>query len=223
MIYPIRYFGDPVLRRAASPVTEFGKIATLAADMFETMYDANGVGLAAPQIGLSKRLFVALELAPQNEDEVTGEVEDEDVSEVDVNTLTRAEKRAHWGVLAEHVMVNPEIIHRQEVQRVRDGCLSLPGLYAEEVERDLKVSVRYQDLTGRTLERAAEGHFAHVIQHELDHLNGVLFIDRLPDEERRTFMNTHRRELGGMQRDAKALLKRLRHEPLLTPVGTASK
>ena len=223
MIYPIRYFGDPVLRRAASPVTEFDKsLATLAADMFETMYDANGVGLAAPQIGLPKRLFVALELAPKNEDEVTGEVEDPD-KEVDVNTLTRAEKRAHWGVLAEHVMVNPKIIHREKVQRVQDGCLSLPGLYAEEVERDLRVSVRYQDLTGRALERAAEGHFAHVIQHELDHLDGVLFIDRLPEEERRTFMNTHRRELAGMQRDAKALLKRLRHEPLLTPVGTASR
>ena len=211
MIHPIRFFGDPVLRRAASFVTEFDKeLATLAADMFETMYDANGVGLAAPQIGLLKRIFVALELAPQAEDEAVGEVEEAD--ERDVNTLTPAEKRARWGVVAEHVMVNPEIIRREKVQRVQDGCLSLPGLYAEEVERDLRVTVRYQDLTGRELERRAEGHFAHVIQHELDHLDGVLFIDRLPEEERRAFMNTHRRELAGMQRDAKAFLKRLRDE-----------
>ena len=212
MIHPIRFFGDPVLRRAASPVTEFDKeLATLAADMFETMYDANGVGLAAPQIGLLKRIFVALELAPQAEDEAVGEVEDE-ADERDVNTLTPAEKRARWGVVAEHMMVNPEIIRRERVQRVQDGCLSLPGLYAEEVERDLKLTVRYQDLKGREHEREAEGHFAHVIQHELDHLDGVLFIDRLPEEERRAFMNTHRRELAGMQRDAKALLKRLRDE-----------
>ena len=212
MIHPIRFFGDPVLRRAASFVTEFdGALATLAADMLETMYDANGVGLAAPQIGLLKRIFVALELAPQAEDEAVGEVEDE-ADARDVNTLTPAEKRARWGVVAEHVMVNPEIVRRERVQRVQDGCLSLPGLYAEEVERDLGVTVRYQDLTGRELERRAEGHFAHVIQHELDHLDGVLFIDRLPEEERRAFMNTHRRELAGMQRDAKALLKRLRDE-----------
>ena len=211
MIHPIRFFGDPVLRRAASFVTEFDKeLATLAADMLETMYDANGVGLAAPQIGLLKRIFVALELAPQAEDEAVGEVEEAD--ERDVNTLTPAEKRARWGVVAEHVMVNPEIIRREKVQRVQDGCLSLPGLYAEGVERDLRVTVRYQDLTGRELERRAEGHFAHVIQHELDHLDGVLFIDRLPEEERRAFMNTHRRELAGMQRDAKAFLKRLRDE-----------
>ncbi len=206
MIYPIRFFGDPVLRRAARPVTEFDKdLATLAADMVETMYDANGVGLAAPQVGLPKRLFVALEISPQHEDE------SED--EVDVNALTPAEKRVHWGVVAEHVMVNPEITRREGVQHARDGCLSLPGLYVDDVARDLKVTVRYQDLTGRELERETEGHFAHVIQHELDHLDGVLFIDRLPEEERRLFMNTHRRELATMQRDAKALLKRLRDEP----------
>lgn len=200
MIYKIRYYGDPVLRRRAAPVTGFDdKLAALAQDMLETMYAASGVGLAAPQIGLSLRVFVALELAEQEaEDETEGEV------------MTSREKREKWGVLAEHVMVNPEITARSGVQHGTDGCLSLPGLYVEQMKRDQRVRVRYQDVTGAWHERDAEGHFAHVIQHELDHLGGVLFFDRLPELEKRTFLEEHRKELAELQREAKAYLRDLK-------------
>lgn len=200
MIYKVRYYGDPVLRKRAKPVTVFDeKLEKLARDMLETMYDASGVGLAAPQIGLPVRLFVALELAEQEaEEETEGEV------------MTGSEKREKWGVLAEHVMVNPVIAARSGVQYGTDGCLSLPGLYVEKMKRDRHVRVRYQDMTGAQRERDAEGHFAHVIQHELDHLDGVLFFDRLPEAEKRAFLEEHRKELAELQREAKGYLKDLK-------------
>lgn len=205
MIYPIRYYGDPVLRKQARPVTVFNEeLKTLADDMLETMYDANGVGLAAPQIGLSKRLFVALQLEP-----VEDEVEDDAEAE-----LSTEEKRKRWGVKAEHVMINPKITARSGEQVAQDGCLSVPGLFVEEMRRDQAVTVRYQDVEGNTHALEAEGHFAHVIQHEFDHLNGVLFFDRLPETERKRFMNEHRRELAELQREAKAWLKHGDHPPL---------
>jgi len=208
VIHPIRYFGDPVLRKVARPVTEFDEeLQKLAQDMLETMYGANGVGLAAPQIGLSERLFVALEMGSRAaKDEALGEEMEEG------HDLSPAEKRERWGVLAEHVMVNPVITRREGVQVGMDGCLSLPGLFVEEMKRDRKVRVRYQDVKGAWHERDAEGHFAHVIQHELDHLDGVLFFDRLPESERRAFLEAHRRELAELQREAKAFVKRLKDE-----------
>ncbi|ADI14820.1 peptide deformylase [Truepera radiovictrix] len=208
MKYHIRYFGDPVLRKVARPVTHFdGELETLAKDMIETMFEANGVGLAAPQIGLSKRLFVALELAPRAAEEAAGQE-----GEAEAEALSPDEKRERWGVVAEHVMVNPEIIARSGTQYGVDGCLSVPGLFIEKMKRDRTVRVRYQDLQGAWHEREAEGHFAHVIQHELDHLDGVLFFDRLPEAERRAFMEAHRRELAELQRQAKAYLKELREK-----------
>ncbi len=200
MIYKVRYYGDPVLRRRAKPVTAFDdKLAALAKDMLETMYDASGVGLAAPQIGLSERVFVALELAEQEaEEELEGEV------------MTSSEKREKWGVRAEHVMVNPKIIARNGVQYGTDGCLSLPGIFVEDMKRDQSVRVRYQDVSGKKHERDAEGHFAHVIQHELDHLDGVLFFDRLPEADKREFLELHRKELAELQREAKGYLKELK-------------
>lgn len=204
VIYPVRYYGDPVLRKVATPVTEFGdELKALAADMIATMYEYNGVGLAAPQIGVSKRLFVALELGPVEDEEEAPEPED----------LSPEQKRVRWGVIREHVMVNPVILARDGVQYGQDGCLSLPGLYVERMQRDRSVTVRYQDTEGQEHTLHAEGHFAHVIQHEYDHLEGVLFFDRLPEDERRTFMDTHRQEFATFQRDAKALLKRLKNEP----------
>ena len=200
MIYKIRTYGDPVLRRRAKPVTAFDdKLAALAKDMLETMYDANGVGLAAPQIGLTARVFVALELAEQEaEEETEGEV------------LTSGEKREKWGVKAEHVMVNPKIIARNGVQHGTDGCLSLPGIFVEQMKRDQYIRVQYQGVTGEKRERDAEGHFAHVIQHELDHLDGVLFFDRLPEADKREFLELHRKELAELQREAKGYLKDLK-------------
>jgi peptide deformylase len=208
VIYKVRYYGDPVLRKRAKPVTVFDeKLEKLVQDMLETMYDAGGVGLAAPQIGLSVRLFVALELAEQEAEEETGD-------EVGGQVMTSGEKREKWGVLAEHVMVNPVITSRNGVQYGTDGCLSLPGLYVEKMKRDRHVRVRYQDVTGKQHERDAEGHFAHVIQHELDHLDGVLFFDRLSETEKRAFLEEHRKELAELQREAKGYLKDLKLKEL---------
>jgi peptide deformylase len=205
VIYPVRYYGDPVLRKVATPITEFGDdLKALASDMMETMYEYNGVGLAAPQIGIAKRLFVALELGPVESDEADDEPEPED--------LTAEEKRQRWGVIKEHVMVNPEILERDGIQYGQDGCLSLPGLYVERMQRDRSVTVRYQDTDGHVHTLHAEGHFAHVIQHEYDHLEGVLFFDRLPDAERQAFMEAHRQAFAEFQREARALLKRLKNE-----------
>lgn len=208
MIYPIRYYGDPVLKKKAARVTSFDEeLAQLAQDMLETMYDANGVGLAGPQIGISKRIFVALEL---------GESDTEEDTE-DATPETRADKKRHWNVLGEHVMVNPKIITAAGEQFGQDGCLSLPGLFVEDMKRHLEVRVRYQDVHGEHHELPATGHFAHVIQHENDHLNGVLFFERLPGAEQRTFKETHRQELIEMQRQAKAFLRELKEQTKQDP------
>ncbi len=198
MIHPIRYYGDPVLRRRASEVTEFDAgLERLAADMLETMYAADGVGLAAPQIGVPKRIFVALEMQPgadADPDEEDGE-------------LAATERRRRWEERREHVIVNPVMLTREGQQFGRDGCLSLPGLSVDEVPRDLIVEMEYQDLTGARRTLRAEGYFAHVLQHEFDHLEGVLFFDHLPEPRKRDFLEEHRRELAEMQREARAFLK----------------
>jgi len=201
MIYPIRYYGDPVLKKKAARVTTFDDdLAQLAQDMLETMYDANGVGLAGPQIGISKRIFVALELGESEED-----------NSENAEPQSTEEKKSHWNVTAEHIMVNPEIISHAGEQLAQDGCLSLPGLFVADMKRYLDVQVRYQDIHGDSHELTATGHFAHVIQHENDHLNGVLFFERLPSAEQRTFKETHRQELIEMQRQAKAFLRELKN------------
>jgi peptide deformylase len=203
LIHPIRHYGDPVLRRRASEVTRFdAALQQLAADMLETMYAADGVGLAAPQIGVPLRLFVALELPPTPTTE----------SEPD-SAEAEQQRSQNWQQRREHVMVNPSISLRQGLQHGRDGCLSLPGLFVEQMPRDLSVEVQYQDLQGARHSLRAEGYFAHVLQHEYDHLEGVLFFDRLPDDQKRAFLEAHRSELAVMQRDAKAFLKRQRTRP----------
>ncbi len=208
MIYPIRTYGDPILRQKAQLVTRFNEsLKELANNMIETMYDANGVGLAAPQIGLSARLFVGLEL------DLSEEREEKKYSEEEYKLLSIEEKKELWRVVDEHIMVNPEILEREGIQYGPDGCLSLPGLQVEKIQRDNRVKVRYQDLEGNWHEENLEGHFSHVVQHEHDHLEGVLYIDRLPEEERKSFINEYRQELAEMQRNAKVFLKRLKRAP----------
>jgi peptide deformylase len=128
------------------------KIRQLADDMFETMYDAPGIGLAAIQVAEPVRL-ITMDLAKKNE-------------EGEVNPQPR-------------VFINPEILSSSEEMSVyEEGCLSIPEYY-EEIERPAKVRVRFTDLDGKMHEEDAEGLFATCIQHEIDHLNGVLFIDYL--------------------------------------------
>jgi len=209
VIHPIRLYGDPVLRRVAAPVGRFDDdLRRLANDMIETMHDAHGVGLAGPQIGVPRRIFVALEVeAP---DHAAGQATDAEPAEPGDGAAGDETEDEGPKVLATHVLVNPEITERRGVQVAPDGCLSVPGLWVQEMRRDAEVTVRYQDFAGASHELRATGHFAHVLQHELDHLDGVLYFDRLDEAERRTFLEEHRGELAEMQRRAKALLKELR-------------
>ncbi len=158
----IRTFGDPVLRTPALPVTDFDdRLASLAADMQETMKAAPGVGLAAPQVGVPRRLFV----------------------------FDSGEEAGAYA--------NPEIVWRSEdTQEGEEGCLSIPGIYFP-VTRAMSVRVTAQLVDGTPIEREAEGFLARIFQHEIDHLDGVLFVDRLDPERRREAMRTIREaELG---------------------------
>lgn len=146
---------DPVLRRKAHAVTTFDKnLHTLIDDMVETMRDAPGVGLAAPQIGLSERLIV-IEYYEKEEDEENEEV-----------------PKKVWA------MINPEIIKSSEETMMGvEGCLSIPGLVGE-VERHAEVQVKGLNRHGKPMKVKAKGWLARIFQHEIDHLNGVMFTDR---------------------------------------------
>ena len=148
-VRPLVILPDAQLRRVSEPVTDItDEIRTLAADMIETMYDAPGVGLAAVQIGVLKRVVT-----------------------IDASKDENAKNPT--------VYLNPEIVWSSEERRVYDeGCLSIPDFYGE-VERPDRVRVRYMNLDGETVEQEADGLLATCLQHEIDHLNGVLFIDHL--------------------------------------------
>ena len=154
---------DPILRRKAKKITRFdGTLQNLIDDMIETMHDAPGVGLAAPQISESLRLFVA---------HVEEEPEDETNSD-DQNTVTTP------GLGRMHVMINPKITYFSGETTVRtEGCLSLPG-YLGDVRRPLEIFIKYTDRHGQRRKLKTNGWMARVIQHEYDHLEGVLFIDK---------------------------------------------
>ena len=206
MIYKVRLYGDPVLKKVATPVTVFdNKLKQLSSDLIETMYHYNGIGLAAPQVGISKRIFVACEF-----DQKLREESKEDDESPPANP---EEKRRRWGVVKEHVMVNPVISKRTGEQEGADGCLSVPGPLIENMKRDESLHVRFQDVEGNIHELDASGRFAHVIQHEYDHLEGVLFFERLPKAEKEAFVAEHRDELLEMQREAKAFLRELKDNP----------
>jgi peptide deformylase len=149
MILPIKVYGDPVLRKQAAPVTAFDEdLARLAADMAETMYHAPGIGLAAPQVGVSRRLIVV------------------DISHADVEDRL-------------YVMANPEVVETaSETERCDEGCLSIPE-FTESVVRPVWAVIRGQDLQGQFYEVKAEGLLARCFLHEIDHLNGILFVDRM--------------------------------------------
>ena len=144
-------FPDQRLRTRAQPVTQFdAELGKLIDDMFETMYAAPGIGLAATQVDVHKRVLVI------------------DVSEGRNEPL---------------VFINPEILQREGVAETEEGCLSVPGIF-DEVKRAAKVRVRSQDRTGAVVERDFEGVLAVCVQHEMDHLEGKLFVDYLSDLKR---------------------------------------
>ena len=148
MIHPIVKYGDPVLETPTKRIEKFDdEIKSSSTDMFESMYAATGVGLAAPQIGIGLRLAV-----------------------IDVSNGKNPE--------AKIVCANPEIIHAEGEQREEEGCLSLPG-FRGHVARPQYVTVRAQDASGKEFEMRGEGLLARAFCHEIDHLNGVLFITHL--------------------------------------------
>jgi peptide deformylase len=169
----IRYLGDPVLRTKAEPVTDItDELRRLAEDMIETMVEKPGLGLAAPQVGQSIRMSVVRLLAEEDD----AEDEEKEVPVV--------------------VLVNPELVERstEKVTR-REGCLSLPTLYGD-VERSAEVLVRAFTLEGEPLEIRGKGLMARVLQHELDHLDGVVFLDRADPDTLVWLVPDEREEAG---------------------------
>lgn len=146
--YNIRLYGDPVLRHTAVKVIDFSEaVRNIANGMMETLLEENGLGLAAPQVGISDRIVV-------------------------IDRSTQENGSDLW------VIVNPEIAALEGECTYEEGCLSLPKLY-EDVVRPEFVRLNYQDLEGNEQVAELEGMMARVVQHEADHLNGILFIDRL--------------------------------------------
>ena len=167
---------DDRLRRAALKVTSFDKtFQQLVDDLLLTMHAAPGVGLAAPQVGESLRLFVAHQEQEPAADDA------EDAAPADVEPSAEAAAPAAPGVGRVLVMVNPEITRfSEELEVGTEGCLSLPG-FAGDVERPRTITIKYRDRHNQPHKLHTHGWMARVLQHEYDHLEGVLFIDRASD------------------------------------------
>ncbi|WP_009957923.1 peptide deformylase [Verrucomicrobium spinosum] len=163
MILPIVIYGDPVLRVKCKPITEVTEeIRKLSQDMIETMHNARGVGLAAPQVGIALQLAV-IEVPPDDESVTYVRLNGEDTPLAEAMPL---------------IFLNPKLDHGKEKAMGEEGCLSIPDLRSE-VRRSAGVKVEYQTLDGETRTIEADGLLARALQHEIDHLNGILFIDRL--------------------------------------------
>jgi peptide deformylase len=151
---------QPLLREKSKKVTRFGEaLERLVEDMFDTMHAAYGLGLAAPQIGVLQRVFI-VEMPPEY---------DEDDNEVAPGEA--------------YVLVNPEIVKTRGQEEMEEGCLSVPG-YRGLVKRATYVVIKAQDMEGREVRYRAEGLLAQAFQHELDHLDGVLYLDRLESPDK---------------------------------------
>jgi peptide deformylase len=166
-ILEIRKFPDPVLRKRTDPVEKIdGTLDRLIEDMIETMHDAPGVGLAANQVGVSLQLAV-----------------------IDVTSREEREKGRQRPLI---VIFNPEILSMEGSVVEEEGCLSIPE-YAETVKRAVKVKVRAQDRAGKVFEIETEGLLAKALQHEIDHLNGILFVDRLSPLKKSMFKRKYKK------------------------------
>jgi peptide deformylase len=154
MILPIYTYGNAVLRKQAEPIDRtYPELDTLITNMYETMYNADGVGLAAPQIGLAIRLFVIDLVALKDDDP-------------EMSTFKK-------------VMINPQILESSETEvSAEEGCLSVPGIH-ENVQRPEVIKIRYYDVDFVEYEEEYDGFKARVIQHEYDHLEGNLFTDKV--------------------------------------------
>ncbi len=167
-ILDIRIIGDPVLRQKSEEITEINEeILKLAHDMIETMHNANGLGLAANQVGVAKRLVIL-------------NLKDIGVGKKDM------------------VLVNPEVVYSEGSDIQEEGCLSIPGLYTK-LERPYYIEVEAQELKLpkgklKKIRIKAEELFARALLHEIDHINGILFVDRLDDIKRRVILARWKKE-----------------------------
>ena len=176
---PILTYPDPILSAVALPVTEFGApLEALVKDMLFTMYHAPGIGLAAPQVGESLRLFVL------------------DV-DYDRETITNSEgkEEVRLSGFSPMIFINPVITGTAGETTFEEGCLSVPGIY-EEVKRHKSIHVKYQDLQGNFHEINADDMLAICIQHENDHLDGVVFIERLSNLKKNFYKKKMLKEKG---------------------------
>lgn len=156
----IHTYPSPVLKKVADPLTDFGpKMQKFFDDMIETMYLDDGVGLAAPQVGVSKQVIIVCPTAKPGE---------------------------------EYVIINPVILNESGREAEMEGCLSLPGLSVK-VERSQKIQLRFQDRNGKAWEVKLKDFFARVVQHEMDHLKGLLLIDRVPFDQRQELLAEYKR------------------------------
>ncbi|NNF19046.1 MAG: peptide deformylase [Flavobacteriaceae bacterium] len=167
MILPIIAYGDPVLRKVGEEIDqEYPKLEELIENMWETMYHANGVGLAAPQIGLPIRLFLV---------DASPFAEDDELSEEERAQLEGFKK----------VFINAEILEEDgDPWAFNEGCLSIPEI-REDVQRNEQITIRYMDENFKQFEETFDGLLARVIQHEYDHIEGILFTDKLSSLKKR--------------------------------------
>jgi peptide deformylase len=169
---------DPRLKQVSAPVEAFDEeLKTLVADMFETMYDAPGIGLAAVQVGVPSRVLV-IDLQPEDED-----------ADPELCHHHGGEAHYHRPVKKEpRIFVNPEILESSDdLTTYNEGCLSVPEIYAE-IERPSRIRARWQDLDGKVHEEEIDGMLATCLQHEMDHLEGIVFIDHLSRLKRQMAM-----------------------------------
>jgi peptide deformylase len=167
MILPIVAYGDPVLRKVGAEIDEdYEGLKTLIENMWETMYNANGVGLAAPQIGLPIRLFLV---------DTSPFAEDDELSEAEQKKLEGFKK----------VFINAEMLEETgELWPFNEGCLSIPDI-REDVTRNDTITLRYQDENFNEHTESFDGILARVIQHEYDHIQGILFTDKVSSLKKR--------------------------------------
>ena len=158
-IEKVRVYGDPVLRKKTGPVTVFDeKLADFVDGMIDTMFENKGIGLAAPQVGVSEKIVVVDKSLGESVDDVM-------------------------------ILINPEIYDSEGEATIEEGCLSVPGVY-EDVVRPEKIAVRYRDTNGGEHDTEADGMLARAIQHEADHLEGILFVDRISTVKRQLLAKT---------------------------------
>jgi peptide deformylase len=169
-VLPIYLLGTKTLKKKAKPVeSPDDSIVKLAYDMFETMHKANGIGLAAVQVGDLRRV-ITIDISSADEPNAEGEAED------DLHPTSS-------GLPRTLTLINPEVLAEEGEIVIKEGCLSIPDVHGD-VRRAEKVSVRFRDMDFKEQEIQADGLLARVILHEIDHLDGILFIDRMTKTKR---------------------------------------